>query len=249
MLIKKELEVLIMLCFILVDYDNFFWEKINMSNLIQSIVTSLSSKDIEISSINFRIYGGWFVENDITKQRKEASQAISNWPSIMCIFEKIYRISYIFADALYGYEHEDIAKITHTFSERNAKLKNVKFHKDQDSCQETTCAVKKINKWLKSKKACTSPDCKHGFSDYFSRFEQKQVDSHILVDFIQLLHSHENNFVFLMSGDIDFMPGIQYAIASGNKNRIGLLHNETISTYMNEIINNEKLLNINIAKE
>jgi len=195
--------------------------------------------------LNFRLYGGWFCDNNITPQRIEAINTMANWPSIIRISDKIYRIKYNFADTLYGFSDNEYAQIKQTYIERKEKLFNIKFRKSKMTsklCKKSNCGINSVNKWLKSGKACTNSDCTESFSNFFVRFEQKQVDTHILVDFIHIIQNLENHFVFIMSNDMDFLPGVQYVIVKGMTNRIGLLFTGKINSYMHDLFTHANIL-------
>jgi len=238
-------------CLILIDYANFHWEKINMTNLLNYVISALIKKNISLYSICIRIYGGWFYDEVITEQRTEAIKAIANWPCIIRVIDNVYRIKYTFADSLYVYSDNEFAQIKRTYIERKEKLFNIKFRKLENtskSCKKMNCKVKIVNKWLKSGKACTNSDCPEIFSDYFVRFEQKQVDTHIVVDFIHIIHKLEDHFVFIMSNDIDFLPCFQYAIVNGMTDRIGLLYRGRLNSYMYDLLTHANILVIQIEE-
>jgi uncharacterized LabA/DUF88 family protein len=239
-------------CFILIDYANFNWSKIDFSQLLNLAIGSLKHNDIFAASINIRIYGGWFYNDVVTQQRIDAMITIANWPNIIRVFDKIYRIKYTFSDTLYGFNKNEFAQIKKNFIERKEKLHNIKFQKTENIsnlCTKTNCSIDRVNRWLKSDKACINTDCPRKFSDFFVRFEQKQVDTHILVDFLHIIHMAEENFVFIMSDDIDFLPGIQYAIVNKKNSCIGLLCTEKINPYMHDILTRSNIILLQIQED
>ena len=215
-------------CLILVDYANIDWMKIDFFKFICTICKTLNNS---IEFLTFRLYGGWFYDENVSDQRLEAIRKVSQWPKLIRIENSIIRISYLFADYLIGYENNEKASIRRTYIERKAKVSGIKIKSDNNLniCSNKNCSIRITRKWLSSLKACVSTNCQKRFNDIFIRYEQKQVDSHILCDFLASIRDESYSNILLMSSDVDLMPGIQVAILSDFCKKIGLIITKRIS--------------------
>lgn len=227
-------------CMILVDYANINWKKINFKDLILKISETI---DMEINSLVFRLYGGWYYDENVSEQRIEAIKEVGVWPTMLRVGKRIVRVKYFFADSLVGYDGDEKAQIRRTYIERKAKVKGIKVKSDNDvsSCKKKSCSLHITHKWLSSLRACVHKDCEKKFNDIFVRYEQKQVDTHILCDFLALLRNDSFSKIFLMSSDVDFMPGIQTAILSGFQEKIGLIVSKRISEYQSSYVQSNNI--------
>lgn len=195
---------------LLVDHNNLFSDfrdghlkDINkvIENWIVGIVDIKSlNRD---NTLNLRIYGGWDEDGHETQERIEAALFYStNLNYYFWIDDKYFRIKLAFANTLLMVP---TVKIRDTFKRRS--YGNIKIRPSRlriCSCQG--CEAKNMIKWVRSGKACLKPGCSNSFSDFFETAEQKQVDTHITADAIyQILLEHEQ-YIGLISSDLDFSP-------------------------------------------
>ena len=217
-------------CLILVDYANIRWKNVDFRKLILKICESI---DKNIDFLIMRLYGGWYYDENVSEQRIEAIKEVDLWPKIIRIGNRVIRIKYIFSDSLIDFNGDERGKIRHTYIERKAKVKGIKVKSDNEltSCKKTSCSLRITHKWLSSLKACVHKDCEKRFNEIFVRYEQKQVDTHMLCDFLVSLNKESYSKILLMSSDVDFMPGIQTAVLSGFSEKIGLIVAKKMSDY------------------
>ncbi|PWJ35879.1 hypothetical protein [Fibrobacter succinogenes] len=238
-------------CLILVDFANCDWEHISVSNLIRDIYLQCKSKSIDFDLAVMRLYGGWYVDDLVSDQRQEAVKKIGSWPTIIRISEsKIIRIQFLFADEILGYKGNENANVRRTFVERKAKLKGIKIKGDVSNlCNSANCRIKETSKWLSTQKPCLNNICGKKFGEVFVRYEQKQVDTHLLCDFILSLLNQRDCMVFIMSKDLDFMPGIQTACLMGCTKRIGLILTNKVSEYQMSYFERNDIIQVSCIKE
>lgn len=227
-------------CLILVDYANCDWKKIDFKQLVFDICLNCKKNGHVIDLLIFRFFGGWYLENEVAEQKFDAQRKIASWPTMLRVELNVVRISYTFADGIIGYEQNDNAIIRQTYVQRRAKLKGIKIKK-KENCTNMACSIKTVQRWLGSSHSCTLKGCETKFDDMFVRYEQKQVDSHLLCDFILSLKDDKYSKIFIMSSDIDFMPGIQTAVLLGMSSKIGIIKTKNLSNYQFDFIKNNNL--------
>lgn len=238
-------------CLILVDFANCDWKYISVTNLVKDIYLQCKLKNVDFDLVIMRLYGGWYVDNLVSDQRQDAVREIGSWPTIIRISEnKIIRIQFSFADEILGYKGNENASVRRTFVERTAKLKGVKIKGDVSSlCNSANCRIKETSKWLSTQKSCLNNTCGKKFGEVFVRYEQKQVDTHLLCDFMISLQNQENCMILIMSKDLDFMPGIQTACLMGYTKRIGLILTNKVSEYQMSYFKKNDVIHVSCLKE
>lgn len=222
-------------CLVLVDYANIRWKDLDFKKLVLKICESVDEKN---DFLLFRLYGGWYYDESVSEQRIEAIKEVGFWPTIVRIETRIIRIKYIFSDSLIGFEGNERGMVRRTYIERKAKVKGIKVKSDNELalCKKASCSLRITHKWLSSLKACVHKECEKKFNDIFVRYEQKQVDTHMLCDFLVSLNNESFSKILLMSSDVDFMPGIQTAILYGFSEKVGLIVSKRMSDYQARFI-------------
>jgi len=170
-----------MCCKLFIDYSNFNWSKIFFEDLLKEIFMQFASRGKQILTFDVRLYGGWYSEGLVTDQRTQAILMVNTWPNITKFENIVVRIKYSFADQVLSNYSDPIFDVRNTYVRRQELFPRFKFVFSND-CKCKKCKIEEVRSWFKSGKACFETTCRKGASDVLVRFEQKQVDTHLLAD-------------------------------------------------------------------
>jgi hypothetical protein len=200
--------------FLLIDHANIPYDKISLSGAIDRWIERLSKSIGLPHALNLRVkaYGGWFAGEAASSERYNAAafyqQAV---PTAINAHGHLCRIWFEFADTMEALAPGDRNA---PFAVRNTvvarmRMLSVGRKASAPKCQEATCKIREVQKWLHRDRACTSPTCPHSFSTFFERLEQKQVDVHLATDLLLLaLGGGEIEHLAVLSDDVDFVPSL-----------------------------------------
>ena len=208
--------------FLLVDHANIPFEKVSFIKLVTAWIEDLATSFElpSVLSLKVKAYGGWYVGNTASGERYRAAELYQRIvPTGLKVRGHLCRIRFEFADyleTLPANERYQPFAVHHTVSPRT-RLLSIGWKTPIPTCQEPSCKIKEVHRWLHKDKACTLPTCPHPFSAFFERFEQKQVDVHLATDLVLLALAKEDNTHFgVISDDTDFMPSLVAAKRYGN---------------------------------
>lgn len=226
---------------VLVDYKNVRNGGMHLKDVIGEIVRDESQCFPEFSDVNsaklgrkirIRLYGGWYSGTSATSERSDAvGDLTGNMPTIMKSDAGLWSIRTEFSDQIVrvdnhgapSFDVRDTVKIRKTVGRDFIINSN-------HQCTEGNCQISAIKKWVKSRKGCTNNGCTKEFSDVFSRTEQKQVDTHLALDFYRLcVESNSISSVWLLCNDVDVFPAVLSVMLREIKIRVNLFFTQNVS--------------------
>lgn len=91
----------------------------------------------------------------------------------------------------------------------------------------------RMRRWINRRRACPKSECPLTFYECYVREEQKQVDVHLVVDFLQMAWiSGKTVHLALLSDDCDFLPALVTAAKGPFSASITHLRCNLKSTYL-----------------
>jgi len=224
---------------LLLDHDNLPLSRIGIQHLLDRWLSHIdSSPAIAVGEALIRIYGGWWLEDQMSESRHAASLFYAEFcPSLMYVLSRVWRVRFEFADSLFAPHHSTEIPIRHTFALRPAPPPVARRPgQQQPSCDEPDCEIRQLRKWLYRRRGCTRTACPRRFGDVWYRAEQKQVDIHLALDLAALVHRKDLAHLAVGSDDLDFLPAL--VTASGHPLRhctISHLRCRTDRTYLDDV--------------
>jgi len=216
---------------LLLDHENVAPAKRNPAWLLLPWLTNLRSRgelsDASVLSVTTRIYGGWYSGVGVSPSRYDAATFYADtWPAILSLpSRQLVRSGIEFADYLLNADQPVILegpKITNTFVVRSAPPR-LGLTDRFKACSEQKCERKTLRKWLAKGNGCFLDQCPHSFGECFVRKEQKQVDMHLAIDFIEAcLYANGIDHIALASDDTDFVPALLWALRRKRPNLLSL---------------------------
>jgi len=236
--------------YINIDYDNVIKNKESFRLIITSLIETVYNK-INLVKIDVfvRLYGGWFEKSITSTSRIKAMADIQKY------FKNIYKIKdkyiicrYQFADYIIKNQHNsDQYELTHTIVKRPCE-KSIIISKNF-TCNNPSCKIKDLSKWIYNKNACFEPSCKEKYFNAIERYEQKQVDTHLMIDTLLLSEKINNDdYICIASDDWDFIP-IHIHLSYKMKDRYIIIRKEKTVMYSDDIITKNTSVLINMKKE
>jgi hypothetical protein len=158
-------------------------------------------------------------------------------PSLVKIGLSYLRIRFEFADALlqHALDGQQIA-VQGTVLSRASAQTTIPIANAQFVCREPECEIKRVRRWIKNKKACFRKDCKKQFSDFWTRTEQKQVDTHLTSDLLTARYADEYDALVLVSDDLDFVPAMATAASVPKRSLLGCMRFDVLPSYMDSFL-------------
>jgi uncharacterized LabA/DUF88 family protein len=207
---------------VLIDYSNIKNQNIPLRKAIEYITDREASS--EIKKIQVRLYGGWYENSQATDDRNNAVAELSDtMPGAIINDGKIWQIKTEFADYTAKIKQLDVFPVKNTVLRRKSTSPELVLN-SYDECDSPDCGKMEVLKWLKRKRGCTSQLCQKKYAEIFSRVEQKQVDTHLAIDFYRYcVESNKFDSVWLISNDIDMLPSIFSVISNNIDRRINVL--------------------------
>ena len=200
---------------VIIDFDNYFQKDINeyskeqIESLFLKIIDYISIHN-DVMQINFRLYGGWYQDDDLTNRASVVFQKISNIDIFPHIINQNKRI---FGDIQIVYNLYGIDYIWHnTYIEKKGipRLRiNHTAKGDKCDSRKNICPVHILSKFTRNKdKICLNEGCMTKHSDIFFQREQKMVDTMIACDLLSYCEESSTNCLYLISDDMDHFPAL-----------------------------------------
>jgi hypothetical protein len=218
----------------LIDHRNVPWARVSLSRLLEVICTPFLGDAANQVQLEVRAYGGWFEGTTASTERFTASAKYqADLPSLVKVNRSYVRVQFNFADHLYirGADSRPLA-IQGTVVTRASAQATIPIANAQFVCGEPDCEIKKTKRWIARKTACVRQKCPGRFSDYWTRTEQKQVDTHLSCDLIAIHLEGESDATILVSDDLDFIPALATAAMLSTKSSIGCLRFDVLPSYL-----------------
>ncbi len=226
---------------ILVDFDNI--DNAMRSKGLQMVCTRMvhaiaNKKATMPAMLRFRLYGGWFENESLTRRAQNLSSEIQrDFPSTIrwsggtrtgtCVAQ---------VEMAYALEIEPARKLTHTFRVRPFDAKIRCRLNLISKCTQSPCPTAAIAAFFNDKK-CITQRCYMTPGDFLEKEDQKLADTMLTADLIYLA-THGKSDLAVVSSDDDLWPGIQTALLSGA--RVMHLHThkerQTRQSYSNGLL-------------
>ena len=211
--------------FVIVDFDNYIGTNVNslkkedLELIFKEIVEQCEKYFYDFSSIQIRLYGGWYNATTFTKQASLIQHILSQvnvFPKIKG--KKIIRGNISLVSTLYEIPSYNSYQ---TYKEKEG-IPRVRINFDQidSTCNSNRehCPKFILYKFTSKKnKTCSVLECENIHKDVFKAVEQKMVDTMIACDVMSAVKDDSIKGVFVLSDDQDHFPS--YAIASINRNK------------------------------
>jgi uncharacterized LabA/DUF88 family protein len=176
-------------------------------------------------NIIFRLYGGWYEQNQISRIAQDLQNIILiDYPCTMSLSDNtkiVVKVELACNQLINPSFH-----LVSTFRLRS-KPSNLKcLPPPVSKCNNQNCPGSVLHDFILNGK-CNNTGCTVKLDDLLYRSEQKLVDTMLTTDIIHLSTGQEKLFS-IVSSDDDFIPGIKMAIAMGAK--IIHIHTKTRGT-------------------
>jgi hypothetical protein len=203
---------------ILIDFDNIDYQmrQAGIRSVCTRVIQGIVGKRGEMPEhCRFRLYGGWYDGDQMTKGAQSLSTEIqAEFPNVIrwsgrrvtgnCIAD---------VELACSLAVDPGRKLTHTFRVRRFEDKVRCDTMLLAKCNHDPCLVRAIGQFFTNKK-CANPRCYMTPGDLLSKEEQKMVDTMLTADLIYLA-THGERDLAVVSSDDDLWPGIQTALLSG----------------------------------
>jgi len=197
---------------VLVDYDNLspVQKEIGLVNLAHKVLSKIEFELInEIALCDFRIYGGWYEDNTITRLAEQVLEEINgNFPTLS-ILDNGLRVR-INADLAKGLMEAPMRDLFNTYRKKQG-ASNIRIAKKEEvGCDADSCLIPALRKMFKKQK-CPVNNCAIEFRNIVYRDEQKLVDTMLSCDLIYAAEAG-CSVIAVVSSDDDFLPPIYAAM-------------------------------------
>ena len=204
---------------VLVDFDNIppLERTHGILNIVDRVITRLDENSLAADRIDFKFYGGWYDERNLTVlAQKLATEIAANFPRP---HTRIKEISPITVTASLAHSLEALPKhiLGSTYRVRETPPRK-KFHCPAPTTvgctRAETCPLHHFRSFL-TRGLCPESTCRRDIDPFFAqKREQKLVDSMIVADLIFAAHRQDREIV-VVSSDDDVWPGIISAMSLG----------------------------------
>lgn len=224
----------------IIDYSNIRKQNKSLKEVAEYIISK--RKDSRTRKLSIRLYGGWYENSQATDDRNNAVAELSDsMPSVMQIENEIWIVKTEFADNTAKIRQFATLPIKNTLLRRKSTSPELILN-SYDECSNPDCGKLEILKWLKRKRGCTSSACQKKYGEIFSRVEQKQVDTHIAIDFYRYCtESDDLASVWLISNDIDMLPSIFSVISSDPNREVNILITQKVLWIHDPLLESSKV--------
>jgi uncharacterized LabA/DUF88 family protein len=205
---------------VLVDYDNLPLDASSkgLIYLADRILTRISSVADPKQAIDFRLYGGWDRNNQMTRTGQDLSVEIrSAFPRTLKVAEVPVILKMQLAQALEALPGKRLPNTLRAEPMRKIKCQTP----SKVACRNASCPIDPMASFLNAGR-CPVEGCIAEPNMLLSRSEQKLVDTMIVADMIYLASQGES-CIGLVSSDDDMWPGILSALNLG----VGVIHLQT----------------------
>jgi len=195
---------------ILVDYDNLptDYKLYDLQTMAESIIDLIINDINYLDKINFRLYGGWFIEESFSIKAQELLRQYSDILGKYYLYKKSSKIVRYSINLVYSVLAKPNYPLYYTHRMKRYPG-GLSMHKPEIVCNETIkCTPCNMllfyNYFTNSDKSF----CKRSRRKFFFRKEQKMVDTMIVSDLLYLAHNEGQRTLFVVSSDDDMVPGI-----------------------------------------
>lgn len=211
-------------CAVLVDYDNFFVGALGTPEQIRAhadrMVALALETDPDLDEIDIRFYGGWLQNGVLTRRASELQAAVAQgfFPRPHPTRPGLLRGSVVLATRLAAVPRLEWA---HTARVRRGlpRLRIADGPRPDGCVGVESCPIDLVQRMSrKGHRECHAPDCSVKNHEAFLIQEQKMVDSMLCCDAIAF--ASQGSLVIVMSDDLDVLPGIAMAAASGRRSPV-----------------------------
>ncbi len=143
---------------ILIDFDNFFkitidkYKPIEFERIFKNIAGEIIRNNNEIEEINIRLYGGWFIKNELNNKASEILKIITN----IKVFPYIKKMKRIKGSIDLAFALISLPKFKWKNTMREKKgISNLRINNDKitETCikNKANCPIKIMKKFTKKK--------------------------------------------------------------------------------------------------
>jgi uncharacterized LabA/DUF88 family protein len=205
--------------YVLVDYSNVRGRlgKKDLQTKVRELTETICGVLDEIPHrLNYRLYGGWYEKETLTRKAQEITIEIQNeypelyQPIVNPGKEKKARIR-ISAELAYSMlvdpNHHLVRTVRQRKTYRSVRVQSPK----SNGCERDDCFLKGIKGFF-SKGRCTHHECDLKADDLLNeKREQKLVDTMLSADLLHLV-SEGHNTVVVVTSDDDLIPAVRQAL-------------------------------------
>ncbi|PUE78173.1 NYN domain-containing protein [Cronobacter sakazakii] len=206
---------------ICIDYDNLSptHKTRGIYDVVQKTLSQVSEFFIrKMVRCEIRLYGGWYEGDTLSILSQDLSVKLQNeFPSVIRVLKDDGQIVSIQATAELALSllEEPSHQLFNTYR-RKGRPNNIRIETpDNVGCSSTNCPLPVVKKILQ-KGHCPNTGCTSGVGPLVYRHEQKLVDTMLTCDLIYL-SNQDNDFLFIISADDDFLPPIRTLMLRGAK--------------------------------
>lgn len=204
---------------IIIDFDNYFGNditRINAESLefaFKELVNTSEKQFQDFSTIQIRLYGGWYRETKFTKQASTIQQLLRNvnvfpkvTPSKVINGDIELAVSlYVKPEFVWGYTHKETEGIRRI--RINHECIDSMCNENRDSCPKFI-----LYKFTDKKdRKCPVNSCENLQKNVFKGAEQKMVDTLIACDVIAVSEDVMTAGLIVISDDQDHLPSLAMA--------------------------------------
>lgn len=224
----------------LLDHDNSPHGAKSLKEILVTWLEDIPTAALRatVQDADVRAYGGWWQEDSSSSARGEAVAFYTEeCPALITAGERYWRIKFAFADyLLHDLNVRHAPRVEHTFVLRPAPSLFSPLT-GATACAEQGCEIRKIRKWMLKRRGCTRTACPNAFGQLWYKPEQKQVDTHLVLDLLYLCtRGSEATDVLVVSDDADFGPALLVAASAGTGARITVARFSSKKNYLDQYL-------------
>lgn len=165
---------------------------------------------------DFKLYGGWFTEQRLSKTAQTLSVEISrDFPFSLRLPTREGPPTQIIVNCQLNYSlaaTNNNSILHNTLRSRPFTDKLSFTWPPGTTCAPTTCRMSVVSEFF-NRFGCPGPDCNRPQSDFIRHTAQKMVDTMLTSDLIYWAYRPQSPQLAIVSSDDDMWPGIRTAIA------------------------------------
>lgn len=206
----------------LIDADNFFSPTASepeMRHLLMQLIESSRYRLGSVETVHFRLYGGWLEGGALTQRASQVAQLVSAaFPLPMPLPDRSFlRGDWELAHSLLS---NPSVRFENTWR-RRASVPRLRLSRSPapDGCasDRSHCPASLLRQITRSStRTCPAAGCVVRSGDMFATAEQKQVDTMMTADLIELARD-PRILVVCVSDDTDFVPALVAASYAGGR--------------------------------
>lgn len=201
--------------YVIVDFDNIPQTKLNLGleSFCESFIDSIESNLKQFHRIFFRLYGGWFLEVNLSHNAQcmiQNNSQVLGVPILYGINQKkvVYTI-----EMAYSLLSTPLKQLHFTYREKGYP-RGLSMIDPSITCSTNppcvTCNMLRFYSYFNNN---DKTFCKQSRKKLFFRKEQKMVDSMMVADMLYLAYETLQDVIYVASSDDDLLPGIISALA------------------------------------